>query len=301
MQNKLYDILAPQAVVTQSWGTTEAGWHSHGELKEQDRSGSIGRLLPNIQMKLVAEDGKITTEEGKPGEAFIKTPMLFSDYVDNPEASAQAFDSDGFYRTGDEVYVRDGNLYYNDRIKDTMKVKGWQVSPVSSLIFQKAVPSTLRIIVIVLVKGYRQANEVSQTELESVLIQHPEIADAAVVGTTKHNQLGIPETFPTAYVVRLSGGEASPLSEQDVKDFVAKRVISYKRITGDVVFVTHIPRSAAGKILRRNLAQTERDLSKEGLLANAESAALVGETENKGWTQFLWNFWHNLEWRQSKE
>ncbi|EXJ61091.1 hypothetical protein A1O7_05244 [Cladophialophora yegresii CBS 114405] len=225
VQNKLYHVLAPQAVVTQVWGTTEAGWHTFGDLQERDRSGSVGRLLPHVHLKLVSEDGDLVTEEGKPGEAFIKTPMLFSGYLQNSEANADAFDPEGFYRTGDQLYVQDGKLYYTDRIKETMKVHGWQVSP---------------------------------TELESVLIQHPRIVDAAVVGITRNNLLGIPETFPTAYVVRSALGSGLPLTEQEVKDFIAARLISYKRITGDVNFVDQIPRSSAGKILRRNLLQTAR-------------------------------------------
>jgi acyl-CoA synthetase (AMP-forming)/AMP-acid ligase II len=183
----------------------------------------VGRLLPNVRLKLVSEEGVSITEEGKPGEAFIKTPMLFSGYLENGEANADAFDSDGFYRTGDQLYVQGGKLYYTDRVKETMKVHGWQVSP---------------------------------TELESVLVEHPQIADAAVVGVTRNNLLGVPETFPTAYVVRSSVDSANSLTGQDVKDFIASRLISYKRITGDVNFIEQIPRSAAGKILRRTLLQT---------------------------------------------
>ena len=79
-------------------------------------------------MKLVGEDGELITAENKPGEAFIKTPTLFSGYLDNLDANEHAFDSDGFYRTGDQIFVGDGHLYYKDRIKETLKVKGWQVS-----------------------------------------------------------------------------------------------------------------------------------------------------------------------------
>ncbi|ETI24068.1 hypothetical protein G647_03437 [Cladophialophora carrionii CBS 160.54] len=225
VQNKLYHVLAPEALVTQVWGTTEAGWHSFGDLQERDYSGSVGRLLPGVHLKLISEDGSVVTDEGKPGEAFIKTPMLFSGYLKNSEANADAFDPDGFYRTGDQLYVQDGKLYYTDRIKETMKVHGWQVSP---------------------------------TELESVLVQHPGIADAAVVGVARSNLLGIPETFPTAYVVRSALKSGSPLTAQEVKDFIAARLISYKRITGDVNFIEQIPRSAAGKILRRNLLHGAR-------------------------------------------
>ena len=249
-QNKLSDILAPGAVVTQCWGTTEAGWHTLGDLLETDRTGSVGRLIPNAQLKLVGDNGELVIEEGKSGEAFIKTSTLFSGYLGNPEANKESFSRDGFYRSGDQMYVQGGNLYYTDRVKDTMKVKGWQVSP---------------------------------TELETVLLQHPCIVDAAVVGVTRSNTLGIPETFPTAYVVCSGGDHASPLQGEDVKAFVAARVISYKRITGDVVFVQQIPRSPSGKILRRNLPQTERELSNETSTATTQSRLQGSATKQKSW------------------
>jgi acyl-coenzyme A synthetase/AMP-(fatty) acid ligase len=144
-------------------------------------------------------------------------------------------------------------MYYTDRIKETMKVKGWQVSP---------------------------------TELESVLLQHPRIADAAVVGVTRDNKLGIPETFPTAYVV-CRGGDAAPLLHgEEVKAFVAARVISYKRITGDVVFVRQIPRSPPGKILRRLLPQAELNLN-ESTMTTAQKEYSLTKAEQESWPQTI--------------
>ncbi|OAP57860.1 hypothetical protein AYL99_08598 [Fonsecaea erecta] len=233
VQNKLYDVLDSEAVIAQCWGTTEAGWHSLGSSQTRDLSGSVGQLMPNAQMKLVGEDGNPIVQEGTAGEALIKTPTMFSGYLGNPEANRDSFDSHGFYRTGDRVAVQDGLLYYSDRIKETLKVKGWQVSP---------------------------------SEIESVLIQHPQISDVAISGKIQRNEVGLSETFPTAYVVRSGGGHGPPLTEQEVKDFVAARLISYKHITGGVIFVTQIPRSPSGKILRRNLPRAERDLSSEDMM-----------------------------------
>ncbi len=124
--------------------------------------------------------------------------------------------------------------------QDIIKVRGWQVSP---------------------------------AELETILLQHPQILDAAVVGVLSPNSSGLDETVPRAFVVRkpVSGRDTvessqytapphSPdisktclLSELDVVDFVASKVISYKRLTGGVVFVDQIPRSTTGKILRLHL------------------------------------------------
>ncbi|KIX99185.1 uncharacterized protein Z520_04761 [Fonsecaea multimorphosa CBS 102226] len=242
VENKLYDVLSPEAVIAQCWGTTEAGWHSLGSSEMKDFSGSVGQLLPNAQMKLLDENGNLIVEEEKAGEALIKTSAMFSGYLGNPDANRDSFDSDGFYRTGDRVAIRKGLLYYSDRIKETMKVKGWQVSP---------------------------------SELESVLVQHPQIADVAITGEMRRSEDGLLDTFPTAYVVR-SGGDHGPLlAEQEVREFVAARLISFKHITGDVIFVEQIPRSPSGKILRRNLPEAERDLSSKSVVARVEEEIAV--------------------------
>ena len=114
--------------------------------------------------------------------------------------------------------------------------------------------------------------QVSPAELESVLLQHPQILDAAVVGVLSPSSDGLNETVPRAFVVRkpvLKHDAAAPghyaipphspnlsknlLSEAEVVNFVASKVISYKRLTGGVVFVDVIPKSTTGKILRHYL------------------------------------------------
>lgn len=242
VQSKLYKVLPPEAVVSQCWGTTEAGWHTLFTWQEKDTSGSVGRLLPNVQLKLVDEDGNSVSQDDSVGEAFVLTPMMFSGYLGNPDANKDAFDSDGFYRTGDSVYVQNNMVYYNERIKETMKVRGWQVSP---------------------------------TEIEGVLLEHPQISDVAVIGVQGESKSGLLETLPTAYIVRSHHHRVdshmkestehlpeilSQLMAQEVKEFVAARLISYKHLTGGVIFVKKIPRSPSGKILRRNLSGAELDI-----------------------------------------
>jgi acyl-coenzyme A synthetase/AMP-(fatty) acid ligase len=196
-------------------------------------------LLPNVELKLVDDNGDPITQDDKTGQALIRSPTMFLGYLGNPDANKEAFDRDGFYRTGDQVHVQNNKLFHDGRIKDTMKVKGWQVSP---------------------------------TELEVVLVEHPQIVDAAVVGVSHENRYGIQDTLPRAYVVRASTAETSQasdissspssgLTEQNVKDFVASKLISYKHLTGGVVFVKQIPRSPTGKILRLHLDQAELDAS----------------------------------------
>ena len=136
--------------------------------------------------------------------------------------------------------------------QDIMKVKGWQVSP---------------------------------AELETILLQHPQILDAVVIGVLSPNSGGLDETVPRAFVVRkpVSGHDTAEssyratldhnpdvfethlLSEAEVVDFVASKVISYKRLAGGVVFVNQIPRSTTGKILRFHLGD-EKPASRPKLL-----------------------------------
>ncbi len=92
-------------------------------------------------------------------------------------------------------------------------------------------------------------------ELEGVLLTHPDIVDAAVIGVTPRS--GSDEDdgtdAPFAYVVRRRGN--NQLSEQQVKDWVADRLASYKRLAGGVQFLDKIPKSATGKILKKVLRE----------------------------------------------
>lgn len=228
VQTQLYSLLGPDAVIAQCLGTTETGWLTLFDPREKDTSGSVGRLMPNVELKLVDEDGSVIPNDDVPGEGFVRTPVLFSGYLGNIKESVASLDTEGFYGTGDLLYVHNSKVFHEGRIKEIMKVNGWQVSP---------------------------------SELEGVLLQHPRIEDVAVVGFSCLNPSGIPETLPRAYVVRTPSRrtDRSPLTEDEVKDFLASKVISYKQLKGGVIFVKAIPRSNTGKILRRLLEQAEID------------------------------------------
>jgi long-subunit acyl-CoA synthetase (AMP-forming) len=166
VQGQLYSSLAPDAVIAQCWGTTETGWITLFNATEKDTSGSVGHLLPNIRMKVWAStDTPALTRT--PGEGLIHSPVMFSGYLGDPKATANAFDPDGFYRTGDLVLVEGDRVFYSGRLKETLKVNGWQVSP---------------------------------TEIEILLLQHPLISDAAVAGITTETE----ETFPVSGSVPMS-------------------------------------------------------------------------------------------------
>ena len=158
------------------------------------------------------------TDYNVTGEICVRGPTLILGYLNSPIGN-QTFDSEGFYHTGDVGYCdRSSKLWYIvDRKKELIKVRAWQVAP---------------------------------PELEAVLLSHPQIVDAAVIGI----QFSRDESqLPRAYVVRRPGPDGDLLSEDEVKEFMKGKLAQYKRLDGGVRFVDAIPKSASGKILKRLL------------------------------------------------
>lgn len=152
-------------------------------------------------------------------------------YFENPKANAKSFDSEGFFKTGDIVY-RDGKSrkwYVVDRKKELIKVRGFQVAP---------------------------------PELETVLMSHPNIVDAAVIGVKYHNEPDI--EHPRAYVVKRPVPESQSLDEKTVKAYCAERLARFKELTGGVRFVDAIPKNASGKILKRILREKAKEEVEQG-------------------------------------
>ncbi|KAH8595226.1 hypothetical protein B0O99DRAFT_623522 [Bisporella sp. PMI_857] len=195
--------------ISQTWGLSETTGSVTGmPWGENDDTGSVSKLLPGMSIRLVDDDGK-DVEGGKPGEVWVKGPVVTKGYYGNPQATKDSF-VDGWFCTGDIGVWKRGLPYIVDRKKELIKYKGIQVAP---------------------------------AELEALLLTHPKILDAAVIGVE------IPGTeAPRAYVVAEKG-----LTEQDVKDFVKGKVAGHKQLRGGVKFIDVIPKSPSGKILRKDL------------------------------------------------
>ncbi|KAF2472767.1 acetyl-CoA synthetase-like protein [Lindgomyces ingoldianus] len=218
-QAQFKELLAPEAPFTQVWGMTEcscvATMFPHSE---HDATGSVGRLIPNLDIKLVDELGKDVSAPNIRAEICIRGPTITRGYFENPEANARDWDEEGYFHTGDIGFVDEGGKWYIvDRKKELIKVRGFQVAP---------------------------------PELEAVLLSHPSIVDAGVIGIsvpTRDIQL------PRAYVVQRD--DTNDLTEEDVIAFAAERLAKYKRLDGGVRFVESIPKTASGKILKRTLRE----------------------------------------------
>ena len=202
--------------IRQGYGMTECSPASHYTAPDADRDGTIGPLVPSTEGRIVDPVTGADLGPGEPGEVWVRGPQVMKGYLNNPEATASTVDADGWLHTGDiGVVDADGYLTIVDRLKELIKVKGYQVAP---------------------------------AELEALLLDHPLIADAAVI-PVPDNECG---ERPKAFVV-----PRGPLSADDVRAFVHERVSHYKRLR-DVAFVDAIPKSPSGKILRRVLIEQER-------------------------------------------
>ncbi|GDY29485.1 4-coumarate--CoA ligase family protein [Gandjariella thermophila] len=201
--------------VRQGYGMTELSPVSHTipDDREDIPVGTVGVAIPNMECKIV---DPATGEElgvGATGELWCRGPNVMKGYLNNPEATAATVDADGFLHTGDLARV-DEHGYYT--IVDRVKE-------------------------LIKYKGY----QVPPAELEALLLTHPGIADVAVVGVRDADG----EEVPKAFVVRQP---QAALTADEVMAFVAGRVAPYKKVR-QVEFVDAIPKSASGKILRKEL------------------------------------------------
>ncbi|AKS35064.1 4-coumarate--CoA ligase family protein [Mycolicibacterium goodii] len=213
--------------VVQGYGMSELSPVSHVTPKDGGLSttgtvaplDSCGWTVPNAESKIVDPD---TGEEiavpaeglSRTGELWFKGPNVMAGYLNNERATRETIDDDGFLHTGDLAQVDStGCVYIVDRLKELIKYKGYQVPP---------------------------------AELEALLLTHPGVADAAVIGV-RDSESG--EEVPKAFVVRQPGAD---LTAEEVIGFVADRVAPYKKVR-QVEFIDEVPKSAAGKILRKEL------------------------------------------------
>jgi len=224
--------ILPNAQIGQGYGLTESS-ASIAMFSTESKigvPGSAGRLLPGVVARVMKADGTFVGFN-EPGELQVKMPSLALGYWKNEEATKETF-VDGWLRTGDEVTVReDKELFIVDRLKEIMKVKGFQVAP---------------------------------AELEGCLLSIPEVADACVVPIPDEYSGEVPMAFVVLHAhaakrVADNPGEAEKVKVAITK-FVADNKVAYKHLAGGVEFVDAIPKNPSGKLLRRVLRDRAREM-----------------------------------------
>lgn len=205
------------APLIEVWGMTEiAGMGTTHSVHAPPLLGSTGVSLPGVEVRVADLTATArTAAPGVPGELMVRGPIVMSGYHDNPEATAETIEPDGWLHTGDIATMDDaGHVFVIDRRKDMIITGGYNVYP---------------------------------AEVERVLAQHPMVAMVAAgpVPDDIHGER------VCAYVVLAAGSE---VSEQELIEFTDGRIAPYKR-PREVRFVRDLPKTSTGKVMRRELAK----------------------------------------------
>ena len=199
-------------VVAEGYGLTEASPVVTSSIGLIPRYGSVGAVLDGIDLRIVDED-EDDVPVGDAGELWVRGSNVFAGYLDDAQATERVLTADGWLRTGDLGYCdEDGFVYLVDRAKDLIIVSGFNVFP---------------------------------AEVEEVLLSHPGVAEAGVVGVP-HPHTG---EAVKAFVVVADGAD---LDEETLIDFARDQLARYK-CPSKIVIVDELPRNSAGKLLRHSL------------------------------------------------
>jgi long-chain acyl-CoA synthetase len=217
--------LLPDAVISEGYGLTEVTMQATGNPSFRSgtrKAGTVGVPVFDTEISIRPLGGGDPLPAGERGEVCIRGPQVMRGYAHRPEATAESIDADGWFHSGDVgILDEDGYLSIVDRTKDMLLYKGYNVFP---------------------------------RELEEILFGVPGVAGAAVVGRPDEEA----GELPIAYVVRKGDDAGAALTAESVMAAVNDKVTPYKRLR-DVVFIDTIPVSAAGKVLKRELAAKERE------------------------------------------
>jgi long-chain acyl-CoA synthetase len=205
---QVYGLTETTGAITQLDGADHDPEHRPGILR------SCGKPYPWVEMRVVDGEGN-DVPTGTVGELWTRSHQNMKGYWNNPEATAQAVTPDGWFKTGDAGYLdADGFVFLHDRVKDMIVTGGENVYP---------------------------------AEVENALMQHPSVADVAVIGVPD-DKWG---EAVKAIVVAAAGTEPSP---QELIAFARERLAGYK-LPKSVDFTDALPRNPSGKLLKRELRE----------------------------------------------
>ncbi|TFK39014.1 phenylacetyl-CoA ligase [Crucibulum laeve] len=226
LNQKLFEMF-PDAHIGQAYGMTETCtattmWPIN---QKRGKSGSGGQLMPGTIARVVKLDGTLAAYD-EVGELVIKTPSVALGYSNNKEATKETF-IDGWIKTGDEAKIdRNGEVWILDRLK-----------------------------------------ALAPAELEGCLLDHPAVSNACVVGIPDDYSGEIPVAFVVLTATAAEEVTSDPQASEAIKDSIVKKHVAdhkvhYKHLAGGVEFVTAIPTSPSGKLLRRILREQAKQLKR---------------------------------------
>ena len=192
------------------YGMTEIGMAISNPLRGERRPGAVGQALPGVEIRLKAENGDVITAEDTPGEIQVRGSNVFTEYWGKPAATAESFEEGGWYRTGDMAVLE--TSYY--RIMGRLSVD------------------------IIKSGGYK----LSALEIEAALLEHPDIAEVAVLGMPDDTW---GEAVSAAVVTKNSVDLALPA----LREWCKSRLSVYK-VPQRLVLVKELPRNAMGKVTK---------------------------------------------------
>ncbi|XP_046679643.1 probable CoA ligase CCL7 isoform X2 [Homalodisca vitripennis] len=208
------EVLKGKVTLEIIFGNTECGILSSYKVTGDLNLGMCGQVKPGVELKILDDNGTAVAL-GCAGELWIKSIGMTPGYWSRPDLNSAAIDRDGFLQSGDSAFFdTSGNLYLRGRIGDLINYRGFQYSP---------------------------------AEAENILMSHPAVLDAVVVGKPHSSDL----QQATAFVVKRAG---AAISEEEIASFVDGQVDEKKKLRGGVSFRESLPRVAVGKVTRRGLA-----------------------------------------------
>lgn len=199
--------------VVQGYGMTELSPVSHCTVEGDFRPGTSGVTVSNTESRVVDPETGEDQAVGQRGELWVRGPQVMKGYLNNPEATAVTLDNDGWLHTGDVVIIDE---HHHVSIVDRLKE-------------------------LIKYKGF----QVPPAELEALIVTHPKVADVAVIGVPDDEAGEVPKAFVVAM-------PDQTVTLEEIQELVGEHLASYKQVRVlDVI--ESIPKSAAGKILRKDL------------------------------------------------
>jgi long-chain acyl-CoA synthetase len=201
--------------IYEGYGLTETSPVISLNTPHDHRPGSVGRTVPGVAVKIADDNGQ-PLPQGATGEVWLKGPMIMKGYHNLPNDTAAVMTSDGFFKTGDLGKLDDdGYLFITGRKKDLIIVAGEKASP---------------------------------REIEEMLVRHPAVAEAAVVGKKDASRGEV----VVAFVIAKQGQTLKP---EDLRDFGRAQGLAQWKIPREIFIQNELPRSPTGKVLKRLLAE----------------------------------------------